>query len=132
MKKLYIISNVEKLKKKVLQFKISKKTVGYVPTLGGIHEGHLKLIRLAKKKSDIVVVSIFLNPLQFESKKDFQSYPTKIKDLRWHDLRRSAVGRMFDKGLSVPEVQLVGGWKNPMVLLNTYTKLNPTKIALKI
>ena len=78
MKKLYIISNVEKLKKKVLQFKISKKTVGYVPTLGGIHEGHLKLIRLAKTKSDIVVVSIFLNPLQFESKKDFQSYPRNI------------------------------------------------------
>ena len=50
MKKLYIISNVEELKKKVLQFKISKKNVGYVPTLGGIHEGHLKLIRLAKKK----------------------------------------------------------------------------------
>tara|TARA_R110002096_G_scaffold56214_1_gene143761 strand:+ start:971 stop:1987 length:1017 start_codon:yes stop_codon:yes gene_type:complete len=55
-----------------------------------------------------------------------------IKNLRWHDLRRSAVGLMFDKGLSVPEIQLVGGWKNPMVLLNTYTKLNPKKIAQKI
>ena len=65
MKNLHIISNVDELKEKVLQFKVNKKTVGYVPTLGGIHKGHLRLIRFAKKKSDIVVVSIFLNPLVF-------------------------------------------------------------------
>ncbi len=75
---MHIISNVDELKEKVLQFKVNKKTVGYVPTLGGIHKGHLRLIRFAKKKSDIVVVSIFLNPVQFDSKKDFSKYPRNI------------------------------------------------------
>ena len=78
MKKLHIVSNVEELKKKILKFKLNKKIVGYVPTLGGLHEGHLQLIRFAKKNSDIVVVSIFLNPIQFDSKKDFQAYPINL------------------------------------------------------
>ena len=78
MKKLHIIFNVEELKQEILQFKLNKKIIGYVPTLGGLHEGHLKLIRFAKKNSDIVIVSIFLNPIQFNSKKDFQSYPKNI------------------------------------------------------
>ena len=56
----------------------------------------------------------------------------KIKDIRFHDLRRSAISRMFEKGLSVPEVQVCSGHKNPMILLNTYTKLNPSKIAKKL
>ena len=72
MKKLHIIFNVEELKREILQFKLNKKIIGYVPTLGGLHKGHLKLIRFAKKNSDIVIVSIFLNPIQFNSKKDFQ------------------------------------------------------------
>ena len=78
MKKLHIIFNVEELKREILQFKLNKKIIGYVPTLGELHEGHLKLIRFAKKNSDIVIVSIFLNPIQFNSKKDFQSYPKNI------------------------------------------------------
>jgi len=78
VKKLHIIFNVEELKREILQFKLNKKIIGYVPTLGGLHEGHLKLIRFAKKNSDIVIVSIFLNPIQFNSKKDFQSYPKNI------------------------------------------------------
>lgn len=78
MKKLHIIFNVEELKREILQFKLNKKIIGYVPTLGGLHEGHLKLIRFAKKNSDIVIVSIFLNPIQFNSKKDFQLYPKNI------------------------------------------------------
>ena len=78
MKKLHIVSNVEELKKKILKFKLNKKIVGFVPTLGGLHEGHLQLIRFAKKNSDIVVVSIFLNPIQFDSKKDFQAYPINL------------------------------------------------------
>ena len=78
MKKLHIIFNVEELKREILQFKLNKKIIGYVPTLGGLHEGHLKLIRFAKKNSDIVIVSIFLNPTQFNSKKYFQSYPKNI------------------------------------------------------
>ena len=78
MKKLHIIFNVEELKREILQFKLNKRIIGYVPTLGGLHKGHLKLIRFAKKNSDIVIVSIFLNPIQFNLKKDFQLYPKNI------------------------------------------------------
>jgi integrase len=56
----------------------------------------------------------------------------KLKDFVWHDLRRHSCSFLFEKGLSVPEVQLISGHKDPRVLLNTYTKLDPVKIAKKL
>ena len=56
----------------------------------------------------------------------------KLKDFRWHDLRRYACSLLFEKGLSVPELQLVSGHKDPRVLLNTYTALSAAKIAIKL
>ena len=56
----------------------------------------------------------------------------KIKDFRWHDLRRHACSLLFERGLSVPEVQSISGHRDPRVLLNTYTKLDPKKIVKKL
>ena len=53
--------------------------IGFVPTMGALHEGHCSLIKLSKKKSKKTIVSIFVNPKQFNKKKDFQTYPNKIK-----------------------------------------------------
>ena len=72
---MIIFKSINKLKKKVN----IKANVGFVPTMGSLHKGHISLIRIAKKKTKKVLVSIFVNPSQFNEKKDFIKYPRNLK-----------------------------------------------------
>jgi pantoate--beta-alanine ligase len=78
----------------VSQTKIAGKKVSFVPTMGSIHEGHLSLVEIARSQADLVVASIFVNPLQFSSTADFELYP-RSEDADAKALAKAGVDLLF-------------------------------------
>ena len=70
-----IIKNIFELNKAIKNY----KNIGFVPTMGGIHKGHASLIKISQKNKEKTIVSIFVNPAQFNDKEDFKKYPRNIK-----------------------------------------------------
>ncbi|WP_295164640.1 pantoate--beta-alanine ligase [uncultured Buchnera sp.] len=106
-----IIKNIHLLEKEIKELKKNNKVIGLVPTMGNLHNGHIKLILLAKKYADVVIVSIFINPMQFNSLLDFKKYP-KTFEQDCYILRKEKVEILF-----CPEINEIypNGLKN-----NTY------------
>ena len=78
-----VLNTIDDIKRFIKNAKSKGKTIGFVPTMGFLHAGHLSLIERAKKENDVVVVSIFVNPTQFGPNEDFETYPRDIvKDTR--------------------------------------------------
>lgn len=89
-----LLHTVAEVRERVRQWRQAGKRVGFVPTMGNLHEGHLSLMREARRHSDEVVVSIFVNPTQFGPNEDFDAYPRTL-DADCAQLRDAGVAMAF-------------------------------------
>lgn len=115
MSLMLTIKTVEQLREQIMQWKKQGHTIGFVPTMGNLHAGHLSLVDRAKQHADKVVVSIFVNPAQFGPNEDYETYPrtldNDVKVLKQYStdlLFTPSVETMYGKaeetiGVHVPE-----------------------------
>lgn len=99
IKTLQQVSTIAEMRQHISKAKRAGQRIGIVPTMGYLHEGHLSLVKAAREKCDLVVMSIFVNPLQFGPNEDFEQYPRNME--RDRELASSAgVDLLFTPSVS--------------------------------
>jgi pantoate--beta-alanine ligase len=76
---MIVITKIKDMQTAMQQYRREGKTIGFVPTMGYLHEGHAALIKKAREENDIVALSVFVNPLQFGPNEDFERYPRDLE-----------------------------------------------------
>ncbi len=74
------ITSIQEMQQLARQFHREGKSIGFVPTMGALHDGHLTMMRQSTEDNDITVISVFVNPLQFGPNEDFDAYPRQIDE----------------------------------------------------
>ena len=110
-----ILTDIDSLSQILFKYRGSKINIGFVPTMGAIHEGHLSLIKLAQRECDLVICIIFINPTQFNDSNDLKKYPitTKndinlLKKQSCDILFMPSINEIYPKGLATNTYQLGG------------------------
>ena len=81
---MIVFKSADTLKKHLIHQKQLGRTIGFVPTMGALHAGHLSLIKASQSENDVNICSIFVNPTQFNDPKDFEKYPVTLEtDIEW-------------------------------------------------
>ena len=93
-----VIRNSGVMQQTVKEYLHGGKSTGFVPTMGALHEGHLSLIRRCREENDISIVSIFVNPLQFEPSGDFSRYPRDVEN-DMAELKKAGIDILFMPGV---------------------------------
>lgn len=96
---MHVVSTISAMRQHLRPLKRSGKTVGLVPTMGYLHDGHLSLVARARAENDVVVTSIFVNPLQFGANEDLTKYPRDLERDRAM-LEQAGVDFLFAPGVS--------------------------------
>ena len=92
--KLPVLRHTLQLRQQVQEWRRHREKIALVPTMGGLHEGHLSLVRLAKKHANRVIVSVFVNPTQFAPHEDYDTYP-RNEERDWHKLGSAQADAMY-------------------------------------
>ncbi|WP_321324391.1 pantoate--beta-alanine ligase [Thiomicrorhabdus sp.] len=110
---MQILEQVKPLRVQVSEWKKLGYSIGFVPTMGNLHNGHLSLVKMAQQKCDKVVVSIFVNPMQFGPNEDFATYPRtfesdqkKLADMQVDAVFYPSVDEIYPKGINQTSVHV--------------------------